>query len=235
MVVTKGGDGGVYREPPEPRHWRDNGRVVLTGDGIRGEALIGFVAGLAETIDPADRAHLIRQKYIKDHSPMTPHNSRLADPAVIETRYGSHPPGRLRRYHRSQMTSRGMPYDSMFDGAAQTAAALQIALGIDLGWRTSYPKPPKAEVVGANEYDRERMFRGLRSDQIRDLIRPRVGQRMTAAERKLEREASDMLRAAAHVPQGTKKKNDVNHDSVPESGTNPGTYRGTPCRASTTV
>jgi hypothetical protein len=172
--------------------------VVLTGDGIGRDAFEGFLAVLVETIDPADRAHLVRQRLYKDHGPFTPHNSMLAEPGVIMARY-DRPPGRLRRYHPSQVTSRGMPYDSMFDGAALTATRLQHTLNIDLGWRTCFPRSPKTEQIGANEYDRERMFRGLKSEQIRDIIRPRTRQRMTPAEKKLDRQAAALL--AEHTPQ----------------------------------
>lgn len=191
----KGGDGGAYRPPPEPRHWRDNGKVVLTGESIAGAGWAAFGASLVETIDPADRAHLVRRRLYADHGPMTPANSALADPALLRARFGGRMPGVPRRYHPSQVTSRGMPYDSMFDGAAATAARLQTALGIDLGWRTRYPRPGR-EVYAAGELDRAGWLAGLDADEARRRVQRRCKVRMTRDEVRLEREANAILRAS---------------------------------------
>lgn len=235
FTPTRGGDGGVYRAPAEPKHFRDNGRVVLTGESIAADDRPAFVAALVDTIDPADRAHTERARLYADHGPCTPYNSELADPATLRARYHGHAWGHPRRYHPSQVTSRGMPYDSMFDDAAATAARLQGMLGIDLGWRTGFPgmgpgsgrggggsgrgggggRGGDGGQIGANAHDREQMFAGMEPAQVRDLVRPRLAQRMTPAEKTLERAASDLIRNAG--PAG-----------VRDTRTDAGIYRGTP-------
>ena len=192
---TRGGDGGVYRAPPEPRHWRDNGKIVLTGAADDGT--------LVSTIDPDDLAHLVRQRLCADHGPMTPFNSRLADPDMVRLADTATP----RRYHRSQVTSRGMPYDSMYDHAAAVAARLQRDLGIDLGWRTCYPRCPRVVVAAATTADRARLFAGLTARQTRDLVTPKTRQRCTRREAELSAMADALIRSGEQPKTNTRGRN----------------------------
>lgn len=198
FVPTKGGDGGAYVPRVRPRHWDDNGKVVLTGEQIAGSQREGFVASLVTTSDPSDRAHLER-----DPVAGVPRELDeawvLADPGLLRSRYhGRTLPGELRRYHPSQVTSRGIAYDSMFDGAALTAAYLQRELGIDLGWRTGFPRPHRIEYA-ESELARARVFAGDPSEHgARRLVERRMKTRMTREEAELEREANRLL-AGGHA------------------------------------
>lgn len=184
FTPSRGGDGGVYRAPPTPKHWKDNARVVLTD---------AEPAACVPSPDPADTAHLVRVRVGYDHGPATTINSRLADPAQILARFGDDAERhcRRRRYHPSQVTSRGMPFDSMFDAAAALGARLQADLNIDLGWRTAYPRGTKTPVTAD---ERARVFAGMDRAAVRDMVRPRTRQKRTDQERALEAEASALIR-----------------------------------------
>lgn len=197
FTPRRGGDGGVYRAPPTPRHWNDNGRVCLTGASIAGSARAGFEAACVPTIDPADVAHLVRRRLRDDHGPMNTENSILAEPDIV-ARGGPPAP---RRYHPSQVTSRGMPYDSMYDAAAATAQRLQRDLGIDLGWRTGYPRSPRHAVTAMDACERKRLFAGLSDAQVKAVVRPPTYQRRTRAERALSDRATALLRDSARIDQ----------------------------------
>jgi hypothetical protein len=120
----------------------------------------------------------------------------LAEPGVIAAAYGEHKPTKPRRYHPSQVTSRGMPYDSMFDTAAQTAARLQQALGIDLGWRTRYPRA-EAVVYSEGELARAGWLAGMGANEARQRVQRRCRSGMTPEEMRLEREANRLLGAGS--------------------------------------
>lgn len=196
FTPTKGGDGGAFVPRRMPAHWEDNGRVVLTGDAIGGADRAGFEAGLVETRDPCDRAHLWREQLAGVPREL-PESMVLADHDMLRSRFhGRALPGEPRRYHASQVTSRGMPYDSMFDDAALTAARLQADLGIDLGWRTGFPRAQKRVYAGC-EIERARALAGMEGKQARRMLERKVRVSMTTREFQLEQEANALLRRRA--------------------------------------
>lgn len=183
---ARGGDGGVAPKPPPRPHARDNGLVHLTGREIGDpDARSAFESLCAPTADPSDVAHLHRVKYI---------GGGPGDPTILK------PPEQIRaqklrttprRYHPSQMTSRGVGFDSMFDRAFRIGLELQDA-GIEMGWR------PLGSEGSPAEQDRARVLRGLGYEEARTVLRPRLSVRgITNEEQALERAGSEMIRAAA--------------------------------------
>lgn len=194
FVPTKGGDGGVAVPRRRGPHWTDNGKVVLTGEQIPRAHRAAFEAGLVRTTDPCDRAHLHREP-LANIPRQLDEAWVLAEPGLLESRFGAGKlPGQLRRYHRSQMTSRGVAYDSMFDGAAATAARLQGELDIDLGWRTQFPRPERRQYA-PTEVQRARALAGLTCLQARAVTQQSTRQSaLTTAEIELEKAATRLIR-----------------------------------------
>lgn len=185
-AVLKGGDGGTYVKRKRGRFWKANSRVYLTGlDITDAEPLMRFLDALVETADPADRAHSKRRLIVPGLPPQADDSWTLV-PLCELARRGLRLPGRLRRYHPSQLTSRGVAFDSMYDHVAQVTAFYR-SQGIELGMRTMHAKHSRSE------HDRAVALSGLNVNEARAMIQQRTDQEMTASERSLENQATELL------------------------------------------
>jgi hypothetical protein len=185
--ATKGGDGGAAPvHDPSPHH-RDNALVCLTNRDLLARDAGAFDAFARDaclpTRDPDDTAHLHRVRYVGG----APGECVFLSNHEVHTRKLRTSP---RRYHPSQMTSRGVGFDSMYDRAYRVGVALQDQ-GVELGWR------PVVSGRSAAEHDRALALAGLDRDAARNTLRPRhrLGGE-TADERTLESRASAILRRA---------------------------------------
>lgn len=151
------------RKPKRYAHSEDNGRVVLTCV-VRRES-----RACVQTPDPSDRAHLA----------MDATGHLLPAPSV--------PSARPRRYPESQLTSSGVPFDSMYDEWARNARELTGA-GINIGLGAT-------RFIAASADAREALARSMGgARQLRDLLEPKTEQSlMTPSELALERIASAIL------------------------------------------
>lgn len=154
----------VQRKPKRYVHSEDNGRVVLTCI-VRREA----VRACVPTPDPNDRAHLAMD----------------ATGYLMPAR--DVPSARPRRYPESQLTSTGVPFDSMYDEWARNAQELTGA-GINVGLGAT-------RFIGASSDAREALAKAMGgARQLRDRLEPQTTQSlMTPAEIELERVASAIL------------------------------------------
>ena len=197
------GDPQQVKRAKKPRmvrskHWNDNGRVYLTGLDLNttmdAESFGAFLASLIETADPLDRAHthrrLVDEKALRhvqeswvfkspmeiDH-PLNKNGRRTGKP-LKTTR---------RRYHPSQLTSRGAAFDSMYDAVHEIASRFQ-SVGVNLGWVTT-----KSGEYSAGETDRAKVLAGIDSRAAEAILEPKTTQKMTKEERQLEAAASAIL------------------------------------------
>lgn len=154
----------VRKKPRRYAHSEDNGRVVLTCI-VRREEMRACVP----TPDPHDRAHLAMDA------------TGYLLPAFDV------PSARPRRYPQSQLTSRGVPFDSAYDDWAKNAKELTVA-GINVGLGAT-------RFIGASADAREALAKSMGgARQLRDRLEPQTTQSdMTAQELALERRASAML------------------------------------------
>lgn len=192
--VVQGGDGGAApTHNPSPHH-RDNALVCLTNRDLLDRDARAFHAfaqdACVPTQDPDDTAHLHRRRFPGAH----PGGAGAPGELVFLTngqvrQIKPHPAPVPRRYHPSQMTSRGVGFDSMYDLAYRVGMALQDQ-GVELGWR------PVVSGRSAAEHDRARALAGLNRDQSRDRLRPRLREDDEADEqRAIRRETTALLRA----------------------------------------
>ena len=187
-------------------HWNDNGRVYLTGLDLnthgpvqlRAEAFKAFLDSLVATADPLDRAHTHRRKIFEDAPEAIDESFVLLDHQQIDhpldkngRRTGKPKKTTRRRYHPSQLTSSGVAFDSMYDAAFDIARTFQ-AVGINLGWEVL-----REGDASRAEHDRNSVVKGLSRDGFRSVLAPRIrDMEMDEGERKLQAEASAMLRKA---------------------------------------
>lgn len=173
-------------------HSADNAKLVLTG----------CVAKTAiPTRDPFDRAHL------------TPDGMGMLLPAGLRSddgrpdRVNPLVAGRPRRYHQSQCVAvkvnetghlTGVGMDSMWDGWWERVGELHAA-GITVMGRG----PSQAEVLyDLNERAGDRM-------RLRDILHPKVHQKVTREQRALEKAANRLIAAAERgeiQPQGATER-----------------------------
>lgn len=153
----------AQRKPKRYAHSEDNGRVVLTCV-VRRES-----RACVPTPDPSDRAHLAMDAtgYL-----LPAHDVPSAKP---------------RRYPDSQLTSTGVPFDSMYDEWARNARELTGA-GINIGLGAT-------RFLGASADAREALAKSMGgARQLRDRLEPQTTQSlMTPNELALERIASALL------------------------------------------
>jgi hypothetical protein len=188
-AVHKGGDGGTYVKRKRKRFWKANGQVYVTGLDIRdGEALGAFLASLVETKDKCDRAHN-KKRLIVPGLPEQSDDSWTLVPLCELTGRPGPLPGRLRRYHPSQMTSRGVAFDSMYDHVALVTMYYR-AQGIELGMRTMHGRHARSE------HDRAIALSGLSVHEARAMTQQRTDQELTAEERSLEDQATELIERA---------------------------------------
>lgn len=156
--------GSVQRKPKRYAHSEDNGRVVLTCI-VRREA----VRSCVPTPDPSDRAHLAMDA-----------TGYLLPACDV-------PSARPRRYPDSQLTSSGVPFDSMYDEWARNAQELTGA-GINVGLGAT-------RFIGASSDAREALAKSMGgARKLRDRLEPQTEQSMmTPAEIELELVASAIL------------------------------------------
>lgn len=174
FVPRRGGDGGT--PPVHLRRRRgplgpSNTDRILTGRSIRSRD--AFEASLVPTRDVHDRAHAVT-------APGKDGQRRLVSARALPSHQA-----RPRLYHPSQMSSRGVAYDSVPDETYEREKWLRDE-GVELHRvRTSVVVEYAIEMFGA--------------DAVRSMLRPRtkIGG-MTPAEVELEREASRLLQASGN-------------------------------------
>ena len=185
FVPAKGGDGGT----PTPKikrgpNWNANSALVLTGVSIIGPSkedhrrYESFVGLCEPTADIHDRAHSRRRK-VYDQAPDQIEESWVLMPWAEFAIPGKPLPGRVRRYHSSQMVGTGdrrVGFDSMFDEAARIAGRLEGA-GIEMGWHTTRPGE-----YSRGELDRRSVFAGMNRDQARGKLHQETTQEMITRE-----------------------------------------------------
>lgn len=157
--------GSVQRKPKRYAHSEDNGRVVLTCI-VRREA----VRSCVPTPDPSDRAHLAMDA-----------TGYLLPACDV-------PSARPRRYPDSQLTSSGVPFDSMYDEWARLVSKYADA-GINLGGG-------EVRFVGASLEERAALASHLGgADAMRAALHQRTHCEMSPHELALEEQASALLKA----------------------------------------
>lgn len=141
------------------RYEHDNGLVVLTGAAR---------ASCVPSPDKCDRAHLL----------MTPTHMFYRGDRV--------PNATSRHYHPSQVTSRGMPFDSAYDEWARLVSKYADA-GINLGGGA-------VRFVASSVEERAEMASRMGGpDVLRAVLHQRTRCDMSPREMELEREASRLL------------------------------------------
>ena len=179
FVPVKGGDGGVAVKARRGPNWNANALLVLTGASIRCAAdRAAFELLLVETTDPCDRAHNIKKLISPRMNPRLESSFVLCGLGEIDLP-GAAPVSRARRYHPSQVVGRPgkrVGFDSMFDGAAESARRLEDA-GIEMGWHTT-----RVGECSRNEQALRHLFEGVDHHAVRDRIEQRTSQAMITRE-----------------------------------------------------
>ncbi|MEM1185243.1 MAG: hypothetical protein AAGI53_09605 [Planctomycetota bacterium] len=183
-VPTRGGDGGSPARPAA--HASANGERVLCGRSLRDTTRrpskdplwLRYLGTLEVTTDRSDAAHGVFEE-----RPGVPVESDRLLPATSLLRGQALP----RLYPSSQMVGRTggrVSIDSSIDSCFAAAAPFENA-GIPLGWSR----------CSRDDLDALRSL--LAEESGRDLLRPRLTQRLTERERSLEKQATAMLARAA--------------------------------------
>lgn len=199
------------KRAPKPKFkktecWGHNDRVWLTGMDINttmsAEDFAAFVGSLVETADERDRAHKCR-RLIEEGMPR-----HLGESFVLLShdeldhlirKSSKKPKVTRRRYHPSQLTSRGVAFDSMYDNAFRIAQEMHNE-GVNLGWGVRRIGSPS----GA-EHDRAQVLAGMSRDEARALLNGKITETMTERERSLEYQATRLIHDAEN--RGLENKN----------------------------
>lgn len=178
------------RLKPGP-HWDDNDLVYLTGLDMNLEmdaaAFGAFIGSLVETADPMDRAHKNRRlipgllAHFEESWVLLSHGE-IDHPKFRKQRRSS---VTRRRYHPSQLTSRGVSFDSMYDSVHAIAKGIQFA-GINLGWNMTSESYD-------SQGDRAKVLAGLTRDQARQILTPQMKDKMSEDEAQLSAEATRLI------------------------------------------
>ena len=179
-------------------HWNDNNLVYLTGLDLNttmpAEDFGVFLASLIETADPSDRAHTHR-RLVDEGMPKADESSWvLLSPVEIDhpigknkRRTGKPKKTTRRRYHPSQLTSRGVAFDSMYDRVFAIAKDLQSS-GVSLGWTVGR----EGDFSNA-EQDRAKVLAGMNAREARAVFTQTTSHAMSKEERDLEDRATALL------------------------------------------